>query len=323
MTDSNPVRHILKLGIPYVIILGLLLSYLGAWASGRHVSIFRDKYNEIIHPKENAELVILGDSYAEIGVNPMHLEVFNLRVFNFGYSGSPPSFFWDWYHKLFRAHYPRPKIVLYCVNWVMFTQDRKFEQDSVYFPAGLFWRECFDPAVSKKILWMNRFSVTKYGHEIIPDLMGIENDVLRSAYKGFHALPLRNNWLMHDKSTGKKSAPPALQVNEDEIRIFDRLIDRIKEDGITVIFVNMPNYIPESTAEEERFRLKCKRMFYEMAKAKGISLVDFSPPVSSSLTHDRTLYHDRHHLNGKGAQAFSKLLQEDLKDIFSPAETRP
>ena len=47
----------------------------------------------------------------------------------------------NWFQKVFQPNYPKPSCVIYGVHWVMFDGQflqRKFEQDSKYFPFRIF-----------------------------------------------------------------------------------------------------------------------------------------------------------------------------------------
>src|SRR5205823_5976681 len=120
--------------------------------------------------------------------NPKYLESAEVKVFNFAYSGSPPSFFKKWYRCLFRRYYKKPKTVLYGVHWDMFTQEKKFEQDSEFFPAPVFFQLLLDPKTSFSPLLLARCAVFKYRFEIIGFWLGLQKESrsvgTEQSYKG-------------------------------------------------------------------------------------------------------------------------------------------
>lgn len=80
---------------------------------------FYELYEQVV----SADIIILGTSHATHGINPKYLEENNTgyKFFNFALNGSNPTYYYEWYTKLFNeSGYPKPKMVIMCVDWFMF-----------------------------------------------------------------------------------------------------------------------------------------------------------------------------------------------------------
>ncbi|MBQ3816574.1 MAG: hypothetical protein II836_11015, partial [Clostridia bacterium] len=88
----------------------------------RHCYHYFGQYYEMFEQVYGADVIFIGTSHCAHGVNPLYLEeeMPEHSFFNFGLNGSVPSFYEDWY-EVFKneAHYPTPKVLVWCVDWFM------------------------------------------------------------------------------------------------------------------------------------------------------------------------------------------------------------
>lgn len=80
---------------------------------------FYELYEQVV----SADIIIIGTSHATHGINPKYLEEENpeYKFFNFALNGSNPTYYYEWYTKLFKeSGYPVPKTIIYSVDWFMF-----------------------------------------------------------------------------------------------------------------------------------------------------------------------------------------------------------
>jgi hypothetical protein len=81
------------------------------------------QFYELYQQDVSADVIILGTSHATHGINPKYLEEQNTghKFFNFALNGSNPTYYYEWYTKLFKeSGYPKPKLIIMCVDWFMF-----------------------------------------------------------------------------------------------------------------------------------------------------------------------------------------------------------
>ena len=88
----------------------------------RHCYHYFGQYYELFEHVYCADVIFIGTSHCAHGVNPRYIEEVNpeYSFFNFALNGSVPSFYQDWYD-IFKneAHYPTPKVIVWCVDWFM------------------------------------------------------------------------------------------------------------------------------------------------------------------------------------------------------------
>ncbi len=93
------------------------------------------QFYELYTNTVSADIIILGTSHATHGINPKYLEEENTgyKFFNFALNGSNPTYYYNWYTKLFKeTEYPKPKMIIMSVDWFMFDDGwlwRRLEHD--------------------------------------------------------------------------------------------------------------------------------------------------------------------------------------------------
>lgn len=259
------------------------------------------KYRDLFHPSEIADLVILGTSHSEAGINPRYLEGGGIRVYNFSFSGANPVFYHQWFKDIFRMYYPKPKIMLFAVDWFLFDDEilrRKFEHDSEYFPLEALIQSALNPELSLKRLFQNRFSTFK-SHISTVNLF-LSKQTVDGYYKGYYPYYIRT------------TDQPVHRPNSNrQINAFFDLLDLIQEDGIKIIFVQMPEYAPETQINRNNIQF-----LHEIANQRDIPFLDYNQDRISAINHETSYFLDWGHLNTLGSRMFSQLLKDDLKEIL-------
>lgn len=299
---------LLKKGVPFCVILLALLALIDRWMDWELNPHYPLQYREAFYPRVKADVIILGASHATHGINPAYLEGEHLKVFNFSLNGAGPLFNLTWYRKVFRPHYPKPKYVLYAVHWIMFDDQhlrRRFEQDSRYFPLPFLLRELKELRAAKELL-LNRFALFRERKHLAGRLFGKhfrEPYLTSKYYNGF--IPFERKTTLGEPERVTPNLSP-LQVNA-----FEELLDELKKDGVRVIFVHVPGYLPGRRGSKIADAME---QLYQIAQRRGIPFLDYETHRITSINLDKTFFSDNVHLNEKGSDFFSKLLKEDLKN---------
>jgi len=301
----------------FAIILLLILTLMNYWmhrtgdeTSSPHYPL---QYGEVFYPKVNADAIILGASQATHGINPRYLESDHLKIYNFSLNGAGPSFYLRWYKKIFQHYYRKPSHVIYGVHWTMFDSTilkRQFEQDSKYFPLHFFIREMKDLKTLKPLLF-SRFSFTSERKGLLSRLIQLFGKKRREVcpkseyYRGFIPFETKRN-------LSREVVNP--KVEELQLRAFEELLNEFERGGIKVIFVQVPGYRYgfDSSAIKENTQLLKK-----IAEARKIPFLDYETERVSAINMNEALFSDCAHLNGKGSEAFSKLLKKDLEGLLN------
>lgn len=303
------MRKFLKKIAFFLFSLLLILMLMNYWMDYESYPYCPLQYDEIFYPKVNADLVILGASQATHSINPKYLESADLRVFNFALDGAPPSFYLNWYNKIFCQYYPKPSYMIYAVHWVMFNDvftPRQIEHDSEYFPFPLFIKQLRD-VKSLQTLLLNRFAFSKHRKEVISKLFEKRKEIYPQAkyYNGF--VPFKER-----KKLGKTEVVNP-KVNPIQLEAFIQLLNDVERDGIKVIFVHIPGYL---YSRETQNILKNVQLIKGIAEKRGIPFLDYETERISSINMNDNLFADWIHMSEEGSEAFSKLLKQDLEVLL-------
>jgi hypothetical protein len=299
-----PYRKILL----FLFILVAILFLMNLWMDKETYPHFALQYREAFDPKVKADVIIMGASHATHGVHPRYLETDRVKVFNFAFNGASPVFNLNWYKKVFQPNHPKPSCVIYGVHWVMFDGQflqRKFEQDSKYFPFQFFLRE-FGDFRTFNTLVLNRFAFIRERRQIMPRIFKKKQprDVypVSRYYHGYIPFETKRDLDKRDLANPK--------IEPGQIKAFEELLNEFKREGIQVVFVQIPDYIPgrySSTMEGNMDLIK------KIAEERRILFLDYETAKITEINYNRDYYVDWAHLNGKGSEAFSKVLRDDLE----------
>ena len=273
-----------------------------------HYELF---YRELLRPDHVSPIIILGTSKSGESVDPAILEKLGLDAVNFSTDNSDPSYYEIWYKELFEKHYPKPRLIVYCVDWVMFEhKGRVIEYDSEYFPFKYFVSKLLDPRMNRTILMANRFPLFKYRAFLTKLMRGRYTYYpwrMEDAYRGF--VPVEG---VGDLKKVKVTGMDAL--NPEILKAFDRLLDTWKAQGIPVIFAQTPDYLPGRESEN---LVRNSELIQKIADDRGIPYIDYNSDHASPLNFEKKMYRDWTHLNKRGSEIFSLRFAADLKELIA------
>jgi hypothetical protein len=159
-----------------------------------------------------------------------------------------------------------------------------------------------------KTLLMNRFAFIRERRKLPYKLVGLFREgrrkgpyILPQYYNGFVPYERRGRL---DKKKGSKPKNDIVQINA-----FKELLDEFEKNHIRVILVNIPGYLPARDPDNIRESIE---LIHKIAMEKNIPFLDYETERITDLNTNPSLFSDWVHLNGKGSDAFSKLLKSDL-----------
>ncbi len=297
-------------------ILFAILVFMNYWTDRELNPHYPLQYSEAFHPKVNANVIIMGASQTAHGINPKYFETDHLKVFNFSMGGAGPSFNLKWYKKIIKVYYPKPSRIIYGVHWGMFDENflqRRFEQDSQYFTRTFLFHELLrtrslDDLERVKTLFFNRLGIIRGRRQLADRLFRGAGNVyaLSRYYNGF--IPYARKGKVDRKRDIK------LQNSEAQIKAFEELLDEFQRDGIEVIFVQAPEYLPARNVSD----IEESMQFLDgIAEKRKIPFLDYDTKRITNINTDTSMFSDSIHLSEKGSDVFSKLLKGDLDFLLA------
>lgn len=276
------------------------------------------QYHEITANKKKIDCIIIGTSHATHGIQPALLDSLGIGFYNFAMNGSSPEFYENWYTNVFKPSGLKPKYCIWATDWFLFDTTwlwRKYEQDSEYFPDSIFYANLWRSEYDKFSLVFNRVPFIKY--KSVSDLPNIfrsyeESQFIISKYKdGF--LPYwpakvekyRNRFVNNLKNT--------YTISSKQKKIFESLVHLMKQDGIQLVFVNIPEY---GANQKDYAQIKSFQYLDSFAIKNGVSFLNYNLGKLTFISEDTSYFADWGHLNEKGSIAFSRILRDDLRQIL-------
>lgn len=276
------------------------------------ISHYELKYGEIIDPRVNANAIILGTSHAAHGINPMYLDDEEASYYNFAYNAGNPIFYLKWYELLFRRYYPKPDLIVYAVDWMMFDDNwmwRDFEHDSEYLPLDAFWKALHHGS-DRKTLLLNRFPLIKNRDR----LFGFARDVERFGLTGsvYVLDKYYRGYVPVDIEQRLQPTVARAMNGEEQIRAFHRLLNQFEADGISVVFVQIPEYLPGRENNGQN-----RELLHRIAEERGIPYIDYNTDRITEVNYDASAFLDWGHMSEEGSRKFTILLKADLERLAS------
>lgn len=302
----------------FFLIIALLAVVINYCFGKRYYNHYELQYKEIVEHKKKIDCIILGTSHGTHGIRPEILDSMGVGFYNFAMNGSSPEFYWNWYTNVFAPNRPKPKYCIWATDWFLFDTVwlwRQYEQDSEYFPDSVFYANLRSSDYKRQSLILNRIPFTKYkSYKDLPNLFRRydESQFIISKYKdGF--LPYWPQKVEKFKDRYKNKLKDYFTISTRQQQIFEKLVQRMKDDGIQLIFVNIPEYGSRKTDYE---RIATFQYLDSFARKNDISFLNYNLEKRTPISDEKDLFADWGHLNDKGSREFSMILRKDLGSIM-------
>lgn len=268
----------------------------------RKYAVWNDIYKGGMHP----DLMVIGNSQAWNGYDP-HLMDSMLGIDS--YNLSIVGHFVDYQiiqYNTYRRFNTKPKVVVLNVCFIGtlgITADKQYEREQ-FFPFI-----CDDSLIAqvkddKEISFLERhvpmlryFGYRDEMEEGVEAFFGKTEFFDGRMYKGYRGetrLFERGHILPQKEMT-------TTVYDEEAVEMFDSFVKQLRNDGIVVVLVKYPVYLPLRSKFANIG--ECDSIFEVVSERYEVPILDFS---FSSLCRDSTNYVDPNHLSEKGAEVFTK-----------------
>lgn len=258
--------------------------------------------NYVITQEQTAPVIIMGSSRAVHHYNPAILEdSLGLSVYNCGVDGNGIIFQYGRLKLLLERY--APKVIVYdvCPPFDI------AEGDNQRYIKGLKrWKDSqlldslladVDPLESVKL----KSNLYRYNVDFLQMAMDNIHPMQNVTYNGFKPMAGVVNYEPRDKN------PEPVEWDSIKYKYFNKFLDLCQANGINVVVSYSPSYLIESSREMQRMT--------ELCQQRGIPVIDMY--AYAPVSENTTLFSDATHLNEQGADAFSgifaNLLKQQLK----------
>lgn len=277
------------------------------------------KYEELYNSSKPADIIIIGSSHSAHGINPTEINLPDKRIYNFSFNFAGPRF-QSGLVNLVKKHNKKPELVIFSVDWFMFDDrylTRSIASDLRFMPlhdqTGL-------PGIislPKKLL--GRLYVTHESsllRSLLDNYTGRQQEIDARVLLGDYSAgftPYDGPFVSYNNISGKISTDASLMHE------FIQLTRSLINDGIQLVFIQPPEYLPESDLNNMSIN---NRIIAKIAQEHGIPFLNYNDERKSGLNNDSRYFTDISHLNLLGATTYSRVLSGDIKQLIATGRIR-
>ena len=280
----------------------------GEWFVRSIPNPYSSKHHWMLQHADSMELLILGSSHTYYGINPLYL---NIKAYNLANVSQPYKY--DYYLLTHYAnHYCQLHTVILPVSYFsMF--GKGFVEDS--------WVGNINYKIYMECPFYSDFS--KYNHELSqPD---VYRGKLLKVLMGEEPLNCTefgwgNQYTLATKSTGWEDSSAKAAANrhtakewdhlEENKGYFEKIAAFCKEHNIQLILITTPTWHAYYDRLDSKQLEKMYEIIEEMKQKYGLPYYDYLKDARFEADD----FWDSDHLSDKGAEKFTRILQQDLFD---------
>lgn len=254
----------------------------------------------------NADIYIMGSSRAVRGFQ--FSEINGLKAFNYGRAGSNPKYHYQLYVDFIKPNWKKkPKYIIYEIDWFSFDErslKNNIEIDFSYMPNHIFINYLIKNPneIDKSIV--NRFYTFKANQK--------DFSHLKYLFSTNNKYSSDSNKKQTDNIVNAKLGDSGL-IDDVQLYYLLKLISAIKQDGIKLIFVQIPEFRPLKNSAQINHN---NSFITYIANLYNVDFINYNKSLNY-INYNKDYYVDFTHLNNNGLKEFSKYLVNDLAHHIS------
>ena len=269
-------------------------------------------YNAIYNDSLQCNALIMGSSRGQVQYSTRIIDsITGLNSYNISVDGRCIDAEVTIYN-FYRRHCPKPKVIIQNIDWGTLQMSNGYEREQ-YLPYLRKDNDLYREIKEREdFSWADHYlPLMRYAgyHETIKEGLGMKAKMARpkNIERGFIATD--KEW---DGAAFRAIHALGFTVNDEAVEIFDRYLQRCKQEGIEVVMVFAPFYIGAT----EKMGSDADTMFalYQgFADKYGYPILNYT---YDSISYDTLNFYNASHLNRRGAEQFSLKLAQDLKNLL-------
>jgi hypothetical protein len=269
-------------------------------------------YNAILDDSLRCDAIIMGSSRGQVQYSTRIIDsITGLNSYNISVDGRCIDAEVTIYN-FYRRHCPKPKVIIQNIDWGTLQMSNGYEREQ-YLPYLRKDNDLYREIKEREdFSWADHYlPLMRYAgyHETIKEGLGMKAKMARpkNIERGF--IPTDKEW---DGAAFMAIHALGFTVNDEAVEIFDRYLQRCKQEGIEVVMVFAPFYIgaTEKMGSDADSMFALYRGF---ADKYGYPILNYT---YDSISYDTLNFYNASHLNRRGAEQFSLKLAQDLKNLL-------
>jgi hypothetical protein len=312
----NPIKKLIIIILLAVICSSFFNFFVqkGLKKYSRHTN---ERLTELFDNNAYHDIIFIGSSRTHTDINPKIVDsICRVNSYNFGIEGGNLFEFYYVFKSYFKNH-PPPRMIVLTLDLYSFDLKRKFFNHTIYF------NYTDNPAV-KEMLDSNGYNTNRY--KLIPFLLLTEQDdyAKGNALKGYNGITdipdgesTYKGFMTNSENTIDVAANAAAikfiaaeGIDTLAINYLKEIVAVCKQKNIKLIFA----YSPEFKFGLQQSCSNTKQVFDIINKIANDNHIQYLRNDSLAMCKDPKLFANTGHLNRFGANAYSILLADELKN---------
>lgn len=269
-------------------------------------------YNTILDDSLQCNTLIMGSSRGQVQYSPRIIDIITgLNSYNISVDGRCIDAEVTMYN-FYRRHCPKPRLIIQNIDGGTLMMSNGYEREQ-YLPYLRSDKALYNEIADREdFTWADRYlPLIRYAgyHETIKEGLGMPAKMARPGNIDHGYIATDKVW---DGTAFRAIDTLDFTVNDEAVEIFDRYLQRCKQEGIEVVMVFAPFYIGAT----EKMGSDADSMFalYQgFADKYGYPVLNYT---YDSVSYDTLNFYNASHLNRRGAEQFSLKLAQDLKNLL-------
>jgi hypothetical protein len=280
---------------------------------------FEQRFEKYMEGRSFSTL-ILGTSRAYEGIHPIYFDrLLGVKAFKETFRGKGPKYNY-YFYKLYKKYAGVPKVVVYGIDYFVFniTSDlrwmARFNQEEA--------KEKIDFFAAPLLLVKNKPKIDNFYNNIMIRLKEKKDpEADADSFKDIIDIQKYMGINKPDKKINTRITPnygrqPYPRYPGKEGKYFDKMLDEMIQDGVTIILVALPDYIGSYKTNYER-GVFINHLKIQRRKSENVFIYNYNRPKRFPLSNtenfnDGGYGQTNSHLSRKGAELFCNLLIEEI-----------
>ncbi|MCF6129892.1 DUF1574 domain-containing protein [Flavobacterium sp. AS60] len=285
---------------------------------------YKEKINGLYKNKDKVEVLILGNSHANYGINPAYI---SMESYNMAMVNQPLLHDYLILEKVINSLPNLKKAIISIDYHTLYFSDDGIRNNWVYYDYGIDTNIEYATKLSR--FWLGytpkvAFSMLKY--DIKRSIYNLKNEKPTLNFKAENGVSftdtIHNGWLGYTGTNPKKFNDNVVKSRADvfnqnitrkdervkNLKVFKSMLELLKKKNIKTYVITMPCHPKFRAMIDENVRQKDIFEIEKIIKDYNAVYIDFFDNINQ-----QKLYYDCDHLNKQGAVIFSNLLNISIQ----------